>query len=168
MLAKYLLVAAIAVTGVYGATGKCDAQLQFNSCTKTMQPGIDACTSQDAVCLCQAYKALLAQCYNLCPDDPTKTGVQGNIDSWCVSAGGDKTTSTPPAAKPTATGSDSYSPPSTPSSTGSSDSQDSSSNSTNPSGTSSTGSPKQSGSADNLAPAGYLVAAAAAVMGLAL
>lgn len=24
----------------------------------------------------QAYKALLAQCYNLCPDDPTKTGVQ--------------------------------------------------------------------------------------------
>lgn len=162
MLAKYFFVAAAVVGGVMAA--KCDSQPQFDLCKQNMQGYIDACEPNEPQCLCRTNRDLLEHCYPLCPQDLGKGSQESTVSSWCVSAGGDKSSSVlvvtaTTTASTGATGT-TY-PTTTPTST-----DTSSGNKTET--TSTTSKPQESGNAGNmLAPAGFMVAAAA-IAGLVL
>ncbi|KAF8458905.1 hypothetical protein BGX38DRAFT_1264624 [Terfezia claveryi] len=170
MLAKYFFVAAAAIVGGVMAV-KCDAQTQFDHCKQDMKKTyLDPCTAQDYSCLCKGNKIILNNCYTLCPQDDGKASQESVVSSWCVSAGGDKTSSVPIPTKTTtgATGTATGTGTSYPSDTETSTSTGTSEGG-NKTGTETTTTPTStSGSAGNmLAPAGFMVAAAA-VAGLVL
>ncbi|RPB28521.1 hypothetical protein L211DRAFT_833494 [Terfezia boudieri ATCC MYA-4762] len=168
MLAKYFFIAAAAIVGGVMAV-KCDSQTQFDLCKEDMKKTYLNCKDQDYQCLCNGNKIILSNCYPLCPQDDGRGTQESIVSSWCVSAGGDMTSSVPvptittTASTGTATGTGTTYPSST--STSTSTSKDG-----NNTGTETTTTPtaSTSDSAGNmLAPAGFIVAAAA-IAGLVL
>jgi len=175
MLAKYLLVAAAVVGGALAQT-KCDAKPQLDLCLQNMSSNVDSYGPNDAHCLCKAYKIYRDNCYTLCPKDPGNATNDNYISSWCISAGGESSSSVPvPSSTSTdSTNSETSAPSSTggetePSQTGSSDDgKDDTTETTTGTSTSTGDASTETGNAANgLAPAGVMLAAAA-VMGLIL
>ncbi|KAF8418496.1 hypothetical protein EV426DRAFT_618433 [Tirmania nivea] len=169
MLAKYFFVAVAAIVGGVMGAYKCDSQLQFDLCKQDMQKYVDGCPLNNPQCLCRTNKVILNNCYALCPQDPGLGSQQSIVSSWCVSAGGDKEESpssvpvaTPTTTGATSTGTDTTAPSNTETSTTTDTSRD------NETETSTTSRSQSTGNAGSmLAPAGFMVAAAA-VAGLVL
>jgi cobalamin biosynthesis Mg chelatase CobN len=99
-----LAIATATFAGFAAAQQKCTAQNILNECLKNAKAVVDACGQTDYKCLCQTNKAML-ECYINCPQDPTKGTQESLVSSWCVSAGGDATssiTSTPASSETSA------------------------------------------------------------------
>ncbi|KAL4785137.1 hypothetical protein BJX76DRAFT_325698 [Aspergillus varians] len=71
----------------------CDAQNILDACVKSIQVQVDACSSNEWDCLCEQTSNMLT-CYNNCPGDGGRNGVQQQRLSYCNAAGQLSSTST--------------------------------------------------------------------------
>ncbi|KAL1917375.1 uncharacterized protein VTP21DRAFT_5031 [Calcarisporiella thermophila] len=77
----------LALTALYAASlvscqAACPAKVNFDSCITRARQIFESCGLQDFPCRCQRQKEL-AQCYNLCPNDPGKGSEEGQVTIWC-------------------------------------------------------------------------------------
>jgi len=97
-----IAIATATFAGFAAAQKKCPAQNILDECMKNAQAVVDGCDQTDYQCLCQTNKAKL-ECYINCPQDPTKGTQESLVSSWCVSAGGDTSSSVVPSPTSTET-----------------------------------------------------------------
>ncbi|OJI97638.1 hypothetical protein ASPVEDRAFT_302118 [Aspergillus versicolor CBS 583.65] len=76
----------------------CDAQNILDACVESIQEQVDACGPNEWDCLCEQTNNMLT-CYNNCPNDGSRTGIQQQRISYCNAAGTLSTSSTRPATK---------------------------------------------------------------------
>ncbi|KAL2872159.1 GPI anchored serine-threonine rich protein [Aspergillus lucknowensis] len=96
-----------------GGTGSpCDAQTILDTCIKSIQRQVDACGANEWDCLCEQTNNLLT-CYNNCPGDGGRNGVQQQKVSYCNAAGmfSSTTTSTRTTSTSTSTATSNTSSP---------------------------------------------------------
>ncbi|KAL5341723.1 hypothetical protein BJX70DRAFT_24769 [Aspergillus crustosus] len=75
------------------STTSCDAQNILDACIQSIQIQVENCGPNEWDCLCEQTNNLLT-CYNNCPLDPGRIGVQQQKVSYCNAAGITSTTTT--------------------------------------------------------------------------
>ncbi|QSS64459.1 hypothetical protein I7I51_01527 [Histoplasma capsulatum] len=85
-----------------GSSSKCQAQNILDACLKSTNLLLSTCAVQDWICLCDKYTAILT-CYNNCPRDPGRFGVDSAKVANCNAADTLRTTTPVSTLKPTAT-----------------------------------------------------------------
>ncbi|KAL2832024.1 hypothetical protein BDW59DRAFT_139565 [Aspergillus cavernicola] len=68
------------------AASTCEAQNILDTCIRSIQAQVDACGPNEWGCLCEQTNNLLT-CYNNCPEDTGRTGVEQQRVSYCNAAG---------------------------------------------------------------------------------
>ncbi|KAL4969001.1 GPI anchored serine-threonine rich protein [Aspergillus stella-maris] len=80
----------------------CDAQNILDACVNSIQAQVDNCGANEWDCLCEQTNNMLT-CYNNCPGDPARNGVNQQRISYCNAAGQLSSTSTSATATSTRT-----------------------------------------------------------------
>ncbi|KAF2166838.1 hypothetical protein M409DRAFT_54618 [Zasmidium cellare ATCC 36951] len=78
---------AAASTSSAAGTSGCGSQIDdiIASCLGTTQTQLDACTTNDWDCMCEQSNNVLT-CYNNCPSDPRRNGIDQQNVSYCNAA----------------------------------------------------------------------------------
>ncbi|KAI9376812.1 hypothetical protein BJX61DRAFT_538508 [Aspergillus egyptiacus] len=79
-------------TATQSASG-CAAQNILDACIDSIQIQVDACGPNEWECLCEQTNNLLT-CYNNCPEDSGRFGVEQQKTSYCNAAGAFSSTTT--------------------------------------------------------------------------
>lgn len=74
-----------ATSSAAGSSSSCQAQFIVDQCLKDQQSRVDACGSNEWVCLCQVYTDIMT-CWNNCPDSDAASGDASSKTSYCNAA----------------------------------------------------------------------------------
>ncbi|KAL3480091.1 hypothetical protein BJX99DRAFT_221249 [Aspergillus californicus] len=85
------------------ASSTCEAQNILDTCLRSIQAQVDSCSPNDWGCLCEQTNNLLT-CYNNCPEDGGRNGVQQQKLSYCNAASLTSTTTSTTTSTSTSTG----------------------------------------------------------------
>jgi len=90
---RAVTILAVAFAGVAAAQARCEAQNIVDACTAQYKGRLSDCDANDWSCLCQESTNLLT-CYNNCPKDSDRSGVQSQVTSYCGAASAANTSKT--------------------------------------------------------------------------
>jgi len=159
------LTSSTAVATSSSGSTKCQAQNILDACLTSTKAQLDACAGNDYGCLCDQYTNVLT-CYNNCPNDPNKFGIQQEMTQNCNAKKAYGTTSTVVSAKASKTSGAASGASASASATGGAVASGFGSSSSTGTGAASSSSP--TGAAGKVVVSGGMLGAVAAAFGLLL
>ncbi|AEO64528.1 uncharacterized protein THITE_2110760 [Thermothielavioides terrestris NRRL 8126] len=93
--------AVLASSAAAQTSSACAADYIVEACLTSEKAKLAACQNTDYVCQCNEYQNMIT-CFNNCPNDPREKDVAGQRDIFCGYASQFASTTTPAAAKTSA------------------------------------------------------------------